>query len=79
MKYGEGPPDGFTHSEWRSALIMQKVPYDKLTRAQRKLLERPRLWNGEDPHGYLWTTSQRWEWDAAIYRALPAGEQARAA
>lgn len=70
MKYGEGPPDGFTRAQWRSALHLQQLPEERLTRTQRELINRPRFWNGMDPHGDLWTVRQRREWDAAIYRAL---------
>ncbi|MDB6076882.1 MAG: hypothetical protein JWO82_629 [Akkermansiaceae bacterium] len=72
MKYGEGPPDGFSRAQWRSALHLQQVPEERLTRAQKELVNRPRLWNGRDPHGDLWTARQRREWDAAIYAALDA-------
>jgi hypothetical protein len=80
MKYGEGPPDGFSDSEWRTALHLQGVPPEQLTESQRRLVERPRLWNGRDPHGDLWTARQRREWDAAIYNAMtPLFELDRAA
>lgn len=59
-------------SQWRSALRLQELPEEQLTRAQRKLVNRRRLWNGVDPHGDLWTARQRRQWDAAIYSALDA-------
>jgi len=68
MQYGDGPPDGFSRAQWRSALQLQTMPEEQLTGAQRELVNRPRLWNGVDPHAPVWSEHERREWDAAIYR-----------